>query len=400
MNNQTDNNQTNPSTNYQDILNEYAASVKPESEIDSSSINPSIKAPETKEFLKEINATPIKSPVHPSLIDNLNTEEKKIEEPFNVTENIPQPPENLQNLDQNKSQENELPKDPEQIKQEINRILADEPPKNNPFFKTLFFLSLLLFFGVAAAIAYFVLINPNPKDVNVKTLTTPTITPTETNVICELNGFNYKQGDSFPSADGCNTCTCVSTDNIVCTEKACADVSITPATSSSIKTTLTPTPTNSATTSAVPKDWKTYTNPSYSYSFQYPSNWSVKQNYSGFTDESESVKNMSINLIDSKSTIIMNISIDTVAEKGNISLEKFATQITPLDKVSISQVTSYKIGSLEGVKEMVNFEEEIPGIQSGLRYFVKNTNYYITFSTEESKTSSNVSNILSTFKFN
>jgi hypothetical protein len=40
--------------------------------------------------------------------------------------------------------------------------------------------------------------------------------------VCNYNGKDFNAGDSFPSADGCNTCTCAGDGNIACTDKACA----------------------------------------------------------------------------------------------------------------------------------------------------------------------------------
>jgi|GEM_PF-3176196 len=37
---------------------------------------------------------------------------------------------------------------------------------------------------------------------------------------CEYNGAEYKEGESFPDSDGCNTCTC-SNGRIICTERPC-----------------------------------------------------------------------------------------------------------------------------------------------------------------------------------
>lgn len=39
-------------------------------------------------------------------------------------------------------------------------------------------------------------------------------------VTCNVNGTVYGEGASFPSADGCNTCTCASA-GVACTKKAC-----------------------------------------------------------------------------------------------------------------------------------------------------------------------------------
>jgi eight-cysteine-cluster-containing protein len=39
---------------------------------------------------------------------------------------------------------------------------------------------------------------------------------------CTLNGKTYDAGQSFPSPDGCNNCSCQSDGSIACTEMACA----------------------------------------------------------------------------------------------------------------------------------------------------------------------------------
>lgn len=39
---------------------------------------------------------------------------------------------------------------------------------------------------------------------------------------CDYNGQRFAAGQSFPSADGCNTCTCAS-GGVACTERACND---------------------------------------------------------------------------------------------------------------------------------------------------------------------------------
>jgi len=38
---------------------------------------------------------------------------------------------------------------------------------------------------------------------------------------CAYDGETYEPGDSFPSTDGCNTCTCGSTGSVGCTKRAC-----------------------------------------------------------------------------------------------------------------------------------------------------------------------------------
>ncbi len=39
--------------------------------------------------------------------------------------------------------------------------------------------------------------------------------------VCSYGGATYNPGDSFPSTDGCNTCSCGTTGSVGCTKKAC-----------------------------------------------------------------------------------------------------------------------------------------------------------------------------------
>ena len=148
------------------------------------------------------------------------------------------------------------------------------------------------------------------------------------------------------------------------------------------------------------QDWQTYTNPTFNYSIKYPKNWSIVQGRTYAVDDSESIKNKSIEIVDNNQKTVMQIYIDSKSQIGNFTLDEFAKKITPLDKTKVSNILNYKINTLDGVNALVEFTDKVPGLQSGLRYFTKNDNYYVTFSTEESKISTNISNILSTFKFN
>jgi hypothetical protein len=40
-------------------------------------------------------------------------------------------------------------------------------------------------------------------------------------VTCTYGGATYNEGDSFPSTDGCNTCSCTTGGQVACTERAC-----------------------------------------------------------------------------------------------------------------------------------------------------------------------------------
>lgn len=111
----------------------------------------------------------------------------------------------------------------------------NKPPSGGGFFKALFFLSLFVFLSVAAANIYSLATNqaiPIPflnflgqeKQEEVIEVPIPTDTPLlEQNKSCLLNGTEYTIGQSFIAADGCNTCTCDESSEIVCTEMACDD---------------------------------------------------------------------------------------------------------------------------------------------------------------------------------
>ncbi len=301
---------------YQKILDEYAASVKPEDtkpeprkpEIDLN-ITTSLKEapvqteenkiPEIKPditetisdkpvensspdptYLKGINSPQLESPIHPSLAANLEAEDDPENSPAIVptVENTLTPPvteinEITKPVDNNSQSTKDIfnkpvqsepensptQKTPEEIKAEINKILADDSNNSLPGqktsahpFKGLFFVSLFFFFLIIAAWIYFLFFyqtNNISKPTNQNN-----ISPTPTEVIseenCELNGFIYKVGESFNSADGCNTCSCQTGNNIACTEMACnISPTVIPATKSASAKTVTITPTKTATSS-------------------------------------------------------------------------------------------------------------------------------------------------------
>lgn len=130
--------------------------------------------------------------------------------------------------------------------------IEEQPPVNNVF-KYLFYLSLLIFIGVCSAVGYNLYSNLSGSNNNSAANASPTAVPTTTTSIptttsapsgpsCSLNDHNYTVGQTFASADGCNTCTCNQDLTISCTEKACEAIP-------SVKLT----PTKSATTSATSK---------------------------------------------------------------------------------------------------------------------------------------------------
>lgn len=113
-------------------------------------------------------------------------------------------------------------------------------PKQNSFFKILFIISLSIFVLVVVALAfvYFKSQKKSPAIDDQPSITETTPTPVST-VTCSLNDKTYSLNESFPSTDGCNTCNCVESGDIVCTEKACAPTPTTVATKSATKTTST-----------------------------------------------------------------------------------------------------------------------------------------------------------------
>lgn len=296
--NQNKNQPNSTPSDYQKILDEYAASVKPET------VQPSGNLPEEKipaDSLKETISlppepkkiaaeTPEKSlvddleeamiqkkqsetPIHPSLAVNLEENDtvetkpigippvptQKAETPIeSTTPPIKTPIAEIQNSEPEISQPE---KTPEEIKAEINRLLTEDETKpndsvpahnknNSSVGKIFFIFALILFLLVAAGLAYFLFLVPsNTNNVNKDTTgsvptssVTPTTVPADTSGICELNDKTYQVGESFQSADGCNTCNCSSAGVITCTEKACTGTTtVTPATKSATVTSSTKT---------------------------------------------------------------------------------------------------------------------------------------------------------------
>ena len=275
MNNQNDNQKTQP-TNNQDILNQYASSIKTENDNDTVSDNTQevLLSDKPEDLtLKEFNSTPINTPTPISLDDSLNPSEslpedlddsKLIEENKLDSKDFTDPSIELNQESELESKLDEKietdtnietsqlsPESPQDIKQKIDEVLSynttnsvvnsnPDKPKTSSFLKVIFTLSLLIFIAVAVGLAYFVF-NPSQKT-NPEIKTTPTSVPVQSNITCELNGFIYSLDQSFLSADGCNTCTCVSANNITCTEKDCN----TSVSTSSATISPTVTPTNNA----------------------------------------------------------------------------------------------------------------------------------------------------------
>jgi hypothetical protein len=98
---------------------------------------------------------------------------------------------------------------------------VETPPPQNNFFKYLFFLSLLIFISVVGVIIYITFINPPKPPVPGGSTPDINVVPTVSEKVCDANDKKFKQGETFPAADGCNTCTCTSYLTITCTTKSC-----------------------------------------------------------------------------------------------------------------------------------------------------------------------------------
>ncbi|MDD2482989.1 MAG: hypothetical protein PHE32_03430 [Candidatus Shapirobacteria bacterium] len=138
------------------------------------------------------------------------------------------------------------PKSPEE---QLQNLGISVPVKSGGgFFKAIFIIALIIFLFVAVALAFvFLKDQKNTDNSDSSSFDTIETSPTLVSGTCFLNDKTYQIGESFASADGCNTCSCESKDIITCTEKACATPTV--ATKSATITptkTVTPTATISA----------------------------------------------------------------------------------------------------------------------------------------------------------
>jgi hypothetical protein len=148
--------------------------------------------------------------------------------------------------------------------------ITPKPPQNN-IFKIIFIFSLIIFILTASAFAFVYYKSQKKSSPTDNSPSTISSTPTPSGT-CFLNDKTYQVGESFASADGCNTCSCQSQDMIACTEKACLS-------------------TDSATSSSTLRDWQTYTDSTYKYSISYPS--TLNLNNESNEKISFSIKNIS-----------------------------------------------------------------------------------------------------------
>ena len=289
--------------NYQDILDKYADSIKsteapptlkPEPELESTpKPEPLLDSELTPESKLEIDPKPENAtPVNPQPIPEIEVQPKSEPEveikPQSEIEVKPQPeitPEPLNLTTPPAPEAITTPETPMELPPESSDLV---PPKENHFFKYLFFFSLFVFIIVLVSINFsFINSQKSLSDTkNPPTNSSPTLAPVG---VCEVNGQTYTVGESFPATDGCNSCSCDENLQIACTAMSCE-------------------PTKSATTSAIPKDWKTYSNKIYNISFQYPNTFSI-------SDELPKTKTQggpktALELTDSKNNYQISIIID------------------------------------------------------------------------------------------
>lgn len=354
MNPADDQNLNDVNKQYQDILNKYASDIK--------NVTPEAETPpiEPAATMVEAPSAPVEAPPivpEPSVLDEVPP-----------TPVITPPP---------------LPLSPPSFVVDGPLTPPEtQPKKSGNIFKYLFYISFLVFLGVCGAIAYTLFFNP-PTPPSSNQTATPTPTPSST-ATCQLNDKTYQVGESVPSADGCNSCSCSSDGTIACTTMAC---DTTPGVS----------PTPSTTSSAVPKDWKTYKDVKYKYSISYPSPWKTSVGDNGLT----------INFF-AKSTDAEFVSVTIQDNPTSTEINKWLVDksIVPANN-DISAHTSVSEITVAGIKS-VSVTTPVNGGQTSI-YIPKGNKIFSIYNNVNQNTSSTedlylknvdtMNNMVSTFKF-
>jgi len=244
----------NPTPDYQDILDKYAASLnstdkplipEPESETQT---EPQL---ETKPELEPIISkppevqTPLESPLQPEAIISpvppieLAPESAEIIPPAPLDSPKPTTEAVTPLVSPEPNNEGRFAP-PIELPFETPPVL---PQKENHFFKYLFFFSLIIF--ILILISVFLSFVKSQQSLS-GTQDTPAIIISPTAIpipVCEINDQKYVVGESFSATDGCNTCSCTTDLTIVCTEMACEatpSVKLTPTKTATISATITP----------------------------------------------------------------------------------------------------------------------------------------------------------------
>ena len=251
--------------------------------------------------------------------------------------------------------------------------IFQKPPQNN-LFKIIFIVALIIFVSTATILAFVYFKNQKSSPtVNNQSSTTNNLTPTISPDTCFLNDKTYQAGETFTATDGCNTCTCVSQNNISCTDKECpSSKSATESAANSTKV---------ATSSNIHKDWQIYTDSVYKYSIQHPSNWII---------DSKSVENQILSIsspekIESLSSKNNSegysgddINIQLYKDYKNSLTKNKSIEVYLSDKTYFLNYSKTKIGSLDGYKATELGMTEYPNF-----YIVKNNDLFIISSNIE-----------------
>lgn len=210
---------TNTDPNYQDILNKYAQDLKePEPEIPTEpEITPEPTSIAPTEAQPEV--TPEPEPATPELPPEPTSTVTPDSTP------APEPP------PQPESPPPSLPPTPPvdalpPTGTPVATETPDNPPqKENNFFKYLFFFSLIIFLIVLFFVIRSFLQGQQGTGRPLEKETIPTSSVTETPISsahCQFGEQSYALGQTIQADDGCNTCTCEESGELVCTTQTCS----------------------------------------------------------------------------------------------------------------------------------------------------------------------------------
>jgi hypothetical protein len=341
--NTSDNNPQINSQEYQDILDKYAKEIAKNPPESQTPPEPNIDSPSLDIELTQVPST--------NPIPSTPTPQPEFE--------FPQPP--PQATPATPDLPHELPP-PLPPKDDIEPPIEEIPPsKPNPFLKLLFFISLLVFLAVILGLVYVYLIAPaqiSQQNLPQTDQNTPTSVPSG---VCLLNDQSFDVGQSFPSADGCNTCTCQEDLTISCTEIAC-----------------------DSTSSTIPSDWKTYSNSSFGITIKYPQTVTTK-------DEMDDQYNRKVAFIGDN----LDFTVTLRKADPNFILSKYFFMDSPISR------TSTLGGKEANVYELPKGYCDGPSCSQPYIAIVTEHNgdiYSLAFF-GDSKLSNQESQILSTFKF-
>ena len=201
---------------YQNILDEYAKQVKPEPPVEDSTPISSEAPPHLP--LQSSESPPVDptavGPVPPTTIP----EHPPVKDPAVDSLSLSSPPPSASPSSPDPG--SQLPPTPPSVPPSVAVAASAAPRRSSGFFKVLFLLFFVVFLLVYGAIAYNFFFKKAP-------LPTPSVNPTQVPTDnlpvdgCLLNGQVYAVNQTFPAADGCNTCTCTADLAIECTEIAC-----------------------------------------------------------------------------------------------------------------------------------------------------------------------------------